>query len=153
MDIHNQPQQTKKNTDIRNRDDIYLLISSFYKQVMADPLIGFFFTHVQPIELDEHIQTLCDFWEFQLLGQRNYRGNTFLKHKLLNDKAALSEHHFQRWLLLFTGTLDSLFTGDTAEMAKRRATMIAEKMSLTLAAHSAEARKNKTPEGLAYYCP
>jgi hemoglobin len=37
----------------------------------------------------------------------------------------LSKAHFDRWVELFHGTVDELFAGEKAEMAKQRATLIA----------------------------
>jgi hemoglobin len=37
----------------------------------------------------------------------------------------LSKEHFDRWVELFHTTVNELFTGEKAEMAKQRATLIA----------------------------
>jgi len=40
--------------------------------------------------------------------------------------------HFQKWLLLFTETVDQLFEGEKAELAKQRATSIATVMQIKM---------------------
>jgi len=40
--------------------------------------------------------------------------------------------HFQRWIHLFTETVDELFEGNTSELAKQRATSIATVMQIKM---------------------
>ncbi|MFD2933491.1 group III truncated hemoglobin [Spirosoma flavum] len=65
------------------------------------------------------------FWSTVLLGAEQYKGNPFLPHLELGNKTAIHTVHFQRWLSLFNQTVDELFAGDRAEMAKIRAQSIA----------------------------
>lgn len=48
-------------TDISSREDIQLLVDSFYKQVLKDEVIGHFFTTVVKMEWDIHIPIMVDF--------------------------------------------------------------------------------------------
>ena len=41
--------------DIQNKEDINKLVLNFYTKAMDDPIIGFFFTQVSPIDLDTYI--------------------------------------------------------------------------------------------------
>lgn len=111
--------------DICTRADIELLVDQFYKKVINDEVIGFFFTQVVKLDWDHHIPTMYDFWESNLLGNPTYKGNPMAIHKHLNEKHNLSKVHFDRWLELFHDTVDELFTGEKAELAKSRATSIA----------------------------
>lgn len=104
--------------DILTRDDIKILVDSFYEKVQADPLIGPVFAHV---DWPHHLPTMYNFWSSMLLGDQSYRGNPFQKHLPL----AIGGQHFDQWLKLFTETVDDLFTGDKAEEVKMRANNIA----------------------------
>jgi hemoglobin len=62
------------------------------------------------------------FWQTILLEVHTYSGSPFPPHKHLPvDKA-----HFERWMELFTNTVDTLFHGPVADEAKLRAQNMAE---------------------------
>ena len=115
--------------DIQNRDDIELIVAQFYEKVFADPIIGYIFTDVAKVDLQEHIPLITNFWSSSLLGERSYRGNAFKAHVDLNDKLPLMPGHFTRWLFLFNQTVDENFAGENAELMKMRADLIAERLS------------------------
>jgi hemoglobin len=119
--------------DIETRDDLQHIITVFYSQLLTDPIIGFFFTDIVTLDLDKHIPKIADFWAFQLLGEKNYRGNVFEVHRQLHLKASLTEDHFHRWVFVLHQTIDQLYTGPIAEAMKLKAAMIARKMQLALA--------------------
>lgn len=116
-------------SDINNRDDIQSIVEQFYKKVFSDPIIGYIFTDVAKVDLQEHIPLITDFWSSSLFGERSYRGNAFKAHVDLNDKLQLMPGHFTRWLYLFNQTVDQNFAGENAELIKLRADMIAERLS------------------------
>ena len=47
--------------DIETRADIEELISIFYEKMLKDPIIGFIFTDIAKIDLEEHLSIICDF--------------------------------------------------------------------------------------------
>ena len=49
--------------DIQTREDLHLLMSEFYKKLLADDKISFIFTEVAQIDLEPHLWELVDFWE------------------------------------------------------------------------------------------
>jgi len=50
--------------DIRNREDIYLLVKEFYVKLMNDDLMHHFFEDFSdPKLLEEHLYILVDFWD------------------------------------------------------------------------------------------
>jgi len=119
--------------DIATPDDIDRLVEVFYKKLLSDAIIGFFFVDIARIDLDEHLPRISAFWQQQLLGLPGYRGQTFAVHSALHGKAALTDEHFHRWLFLFAQTIDSLFSGPLADAAKLRARTIAGSMQQALA--------------------
>jgi hemoglobin len=109
---------------IENRDDIRVLVESFYEKVKADDIIGDIFNNVLYFKWETHIPIMIDFWETVLLEGDKYRGNTMRTHIELNQQHPLKPEHFERWRKLFFDTLDEHFTGTKAEEAKKRAELM-----------------------------
>ena len=105
-------------TDITSRDDIILLVNSFYDKVNEDNLLKDIFGHVN---WPTHLPIMYNFWSSMLLGDQSYQGNPFQKHIQL----AINATHFTRWFELFTKTVDEHFVGSKADEAKSRAQSIA----------------------------
>ena len=124
--------------DIENRADIELLIAKFYEKMLKDQIIGFIFTDIAKIDLEEHLSIICDFWETILFMKPVYkRGPEVMNvHHELNKKIALKKGHFTRWLYLFSTTVDELYAGEMAEKAKERADSIAKQMQKRLGSES-----------------
>jgi hemoglobin len=104
--------------DIETRADCERLVRAFYGKALEDPIIGFIFVDVAKLDLDEHVPEITSFWETILLGTRSYSGSAFAPHAELHAKVELREGHFERWLQLWFGTVDELFGGDRANLAK-----------------------------------
>ena len=111
--------------DIETREDIERLVRAFYGRAMTDEIIGFIFTDVAKLDLEEHVPVITSFWESVLLGALSYRGGAFAPHAVLNRKSPIREGHFERWVTIWTETVDALFAGPTAEAAKLHARRVA----------------------------
>lgn len=118
--------------DINNRVAIDLLVKNFYEKLLSDNSISYIFTEVAKIKIEEHLPVIADFWESILLNKNVYRNNTMKIHLDLNKKIALEKSHFDTWLKYFTKTVDELFEGDTAMLAKQRAASIATVMQIKM---------------------
>ena len=110
--------------DIETRTDIETLIDAFYKRILTDEHIGFFFTKVVALDWDVHIPIMYDFWESILFDTDTYAGNPMLKHMALHQKHALEPAHFERWLSLWEETIQQHFKGTTATLAIEKAKQI-----------------------------
>ncbi len=111
-----------KKTDIKNREDIFLLVTKFYEKVRKDDVLGPFFNETIK-DWDTHLQHLTTFWESSLFLKTKYYGDPLEAHAKV-DKAfdnSITELHFGLWLNLWFQTIDEMFEGDYAENAKRRA--------------------------------
>ncbi|MEO6733328.1 MAG: group III truncated hemoglobin [Ferruginibacter sp.] len=115
-------------TDISSRKDIETLINQFYEKVKPDPVIGFIFTDVVHMDWEHHIPVIVDFWETILLDIPVYKKNAMEVHYNLNKKFPLQTVHFEAWLSLFHATVDELYEGKIATLAKVRAKSIADVM-------------------------
>jgi hemoglobin len=118
--------------DIETRADVEEVLTVFYQKVFKDDLIGFFFTEVVPLNLDTHIPVIADFWESVLFGARGYRKNVMQVHQHISDLATIKKEHLNRWVQLFTQTINDLAEGDTAELMKQRAQSIATLMEIKI---------------------
>lgn len=118
--------------DIQSRIDIELLMVTFYEKVKKDDTIGYIFNDIAKINWEHHIPIICDFWETLLLNASSYSKNAMAVHYTLNRKVPLEEKHFQQWLQLFFETVDDLFSGDIASMAKKKAKSIASLMQFKM---------------------
>ena len=105
---------------IGNRDDIRLLVESFYEKVKQDDVIGDIFNNMLFFKWDTHIPIMIDFWETVLLGGESYRRNTMRVHIELNRMHPLKPEHFERWKKLFFEILDKNFIGPKVDEAKKR---------------------------------
>jgi len=118
--------------DIANRDDIILLINTFYEKVKKDQVIGYIFNDVAKVNWEKHLPVMYDFWENVIFFTGAYTGNPMTAHKQLHQKTPLNPEHFQEWIKLFTQTVDELFEGDKAELTKQRAISIATVMQIKI---------------------
>lgn len=118
--------------DIHTRKDIELLITTFYEKVKADPVIGCIFTEIIKVNWDKHLPVMYDFWENALFYTGSYSGNPMASHQKLHRIFPLNDEHFKRWVLIFTGTVDELFEGEKALLAKERAISISTVMKIKI---------------------
>ena len=118
--------------DIQTRTDIEALISRFYEKVKADPVIGYIFTDVAKVNWEKHLPVMFDFWENTLFYSGSYSGNPMKVHQRLHRMFNLKAEHFTSWIKLFTSTVDELFEGEKALLAKQRAVSIATIIQMDL---------------------
>ena len=111
--------------DIETEADITQLVEQFYNRVQQDGALGPIFNDVARVDWSRHIPLLVGFWSSVLLGTNTYKGNPIPPHLEVGQQTAIQPAHFEQWLRLFTSTVDELFTGERAELAKIRAQSIA----------------------------
>ncbi len=119
-------------TVITNRDDISVLVRTFYGKIRKDAVLGTIFNTIIT-DWEAHLELLTDFWESQLFLKRKYHGNPVTAHQEVDAKMnnSITSAHFGLWLNLWFETIDELFEGETAWIAKNRA----QKMSTMLFLH------------------
>jgi hemoglobin len=100
-------------------------VRAFYGRALVDPIIGFIFTDVAQLDLESHVPQITSFWETILLDAQSYSGGAFAVHASLNRLVTLRAGHFARWLALWHETVDELFAGARAELAKAHADRVA----------------------------
>ena len=118
--------------DIESRADIELLIRSFYGKVKTDETIGYIFNDIAKVNWEKHFPVMFDFWENVLFYTGTYDGNPVEIHQHLNRVVPLTAAHFNQWNKLFSQTIDELFEGTTAMLAKQRAVSISTVMQIKI---------------------
>ena len=114
--------------DIKNREDIELLVSAFYVKIKKDASLSYFFNEVAKVNWEVHLPKVSDFFENILFSTGDYDGNPMDTHRELNQKSTVSVDHFKRWNFLFDSTVDELYVGAKADELKLRAANIAAAM-------------------------
>ncbi len=108
--------------DIAEIADIRLLVDTFYSKVRKDELLGQIFENVIQDRWPVHLEKMYRFWQTVLLEEHTYHGSPFPPHLRL----PVEERHFDRWVQLFTETVNGLFDGEKADRAKWQGSRMAE---------------------------
>lgn len=108
--------------DISTVEDIKKLVDTFYEKVRQDELVGPVFKDRFQDRWPLHLEKMYAFWQTVLLHEQAYHGSPFPPHAQL----PIDQAHFERWMELFTSTVDTLFTGENANDAKWRAGKMAQ---------------------------
>ncbi|MEQ1762771.1 MAG: group III truncated hemoglobin [Pyrinomonadaceae bacterium] len=116
-------------SDIETRADIDRLLVEFYKVIIYDPEIGH---HFDELDLEHHLPIIGDFWEKVLFGNPVYFNNPLTVHQKLHERFPLEPAHFIRWVEVFVKTVDALYSGEMADLAKFRASAIADSLDQRL---------------------
>lgn len=114
--------------DIRDIEDIKLLVDNFYNKAQADELLGPIFNDVAKVDWSKHLPIMHSFWNSVLFGKQGYKGNPMDAHFRLDQKRHLEGNDFNTWKTLFIETIEELFEGEYANLAKQKAVSIADLM-------------------------
>lgn len=120
---------------IKNREDVYQLVSIFYKKIKKDTLLGPIFKDNIPVsDWENHIEKLTRFWVTCLFGIPEFKGNPVKKHIKVDGSInnQLDQTHFGRWLFLWYTTIDSMFNCSLSLRAKYMARNIAETQQIII---------------------
>lgn len=104
---------------IDDRADVSLLVHTFYGRIRKDDFLGpIFNAHVD--DWPEHLDKLTDFWESNLFRIPKFRGNPPAAHRRVDqgEGYSITQEHFGRWIQLWFETIDDLFEGERADLAK-----------------------------------
>ncbi|WP_116772483.1 group III truncated hemoglobin [Maribacter litoralis] len=111
-------------TKIANREDVSLLVHTFYDKIRQHDMLGpIFNAHITEEQWTAHLSKLTDFWESNLFGVRTFRGSPSKAHVKVdkNLNHTVSQNHFAQWLQLWFETIDELYEGELADRAKEMA--------------------------------
>ena len=119
--------------DIKNRSDVQLLVSEFYKKVRENKEIGSFFNNSIK-NWEEHLEKLTDFWESNLFFVSKYSGNPQKAHIAVDaqNNQQINAEHFGIWMNLWFETIDEYFEGELAQRAKNNARKMSSHLYLKI---------------------
>lgn len=130
--------------DIQNREDVHLLVCTFYQNIRIDNLLGPIFNKmIKKEEWPIHLDKLTDFWETNLFGIPKFKGNPTQKH-IQTDAAfnhTIDQVHFDRWLHIWGKTITNLFEGDLATRAQMAAHSIAQIQNMVITRNKPKEKK------------
>ncbi len=118
--------------DIESKEDIHLLVNNFYEKIKADETIAYIFKDIAKVNWEKHLPVMYSFWENTLFYTGTYEGNPMELHKHLHRLMPLTTEHFKQWIKLFNNSVDELFEGKNASLAKQRAISIATVMQVKI---------------------
>lgn len=124
--------------DILTIDDVKLLVDSFYNKIRTDELLGPIFNERIQDRWPAHLEKMYSFWQTVLLGEHTYLGTPFPPHAQL----PVAHEHFEKWLGLFTTTVNEHFTGEIAAEAKWRGNKMAELFEMKIAHYAKTGNKS-----------
>ena len=130
----------KEKKALQDREDISNLVRTFYGKVRKDKILGPIFNSIIT-DWEGHFELLTDFWETQLFLNKKYSGNPVIVHQEVDDKInnTVTPEHFGLWLNLWFATIEELFEGETAWIAKNRAQKMSTMLFMKIYEH-----RNKT---------
>lgn len=114
--------------DIQVLEDVKVMVDEFYGKIRKDELLGPIFDNIIQDRWPEHLEKMYSFWQTILLEERTYSGRPFVPHMHL----PVEQEHFDRWLFLFSETVDELYSGQKAIIAKLQGKRMAEMFLLKI---------------------
>ena len=128
------PRPVVERTELASVADVEVLVRRFYQAVIPDPQLGPVF-HDFGVDWSEHIPKLVDFWCMRLFERPGYHGNAVGAHQAVLDRCPFGAAQLARWLELWGETVDELFVGEIAELAKQRAHLAGEAIASLMRRH------------------
>lgn len=110
--------------DLDTRAAVHDAVVGFYREVVFDDVLAPVFDEVAQVDWAAHIPKLIDYWCRVLLGQPGYQGAILHAHEHVHDLGPMRTEHFERWLQLWSTTIDARWSGPKADTAKRHAERI-----------------------------
>jgi len=126
--------------DLEDLEDVEVLVRRFYQSVIPDPTLGPVFAGMD-VDWGVHIPKLVDFWALRRFDRPGYQGNAAGAHQPVLERVGFGEVEMARWLELWFETIDELFVGPVAELAKERAFMAAQAIGALARRHNDPTRR------------
>jgi hemoglobin len=121
--------------DIEDVADVEELVRAFYRVAIPDDLLGPIF-EAAGIEWDVHIPKIASWWSRELLAVDGHVANMVQVHLRVADHRDYGGVELDRWVELFTETVEERFAGPVADRAVARARQVALTLGRALARRS-----------------
>lgn len=111
---------------IETREDVRKLVDTFYAKVRRHERLGPIFNETVD-DWESHLEKLTDFWESNLFNVSKFTGHPMRAHLQVDQKYdhTIDQVHFGNWLTLWFETIDEMYEGERAVVAKEKARNIA----------------------------
>jgi|GEM_PF-3345421 len=118
---------------IEDQYDIEVLIDVFYAKILRNKELSPFFSEAVK-NWTYHKQQFVKYWSAQVLFTDSYEGSILPHHVSVDQKygSGFTKAHFDEWTRLFVETVDELFEGEKAELAKESAQNVAKNIYLKM---------------------
>lgn len=127
--------------EIVDRDDVSKLVNTFYDKIRKDEVLGSIFEmHLANGRWPAHLEKLTDFWETNLFGIPKFGGNPQRAHAVVdrNLDYGVSQDHFSHWVEMWHQTINEMFEGRLANIAKMKAERMAQGLFLGVVSNRPE---------------
>lgn len=109
------------------KKNIRRMLDRFYSNILKDELLAHYFIEKLGDEMisdewQKHLDRLTDYWASITLGDKAYNGQPVKQHIYLEN---VQKETFERWLKLFSESVDKYYTKEIADIFKSRAEVIA----------------------------
>lgn len=111
------------------RDEISILVDTFYDRVWCHPKIGPIFSSRLDADRETHLARMKQFWASVLLRTGEYHGRPVPKHKAITEAESVD---FAHWLEIFRATAFELLEPETARRVTEKAEQIAQSLWLAM---------------------
>lgn len=105
--------------ELSDQYDIEVLIDVFYAKVLRHSELSFYFSDAVK-NWTHHKKRFIEYWSSQILFTDTYEGSILPSHVAVDKKygSGFKKEHFTEWARLWTETIEELFVGEKAELAK-----------------------------------
>ncbi len=111
-------------SDLEAGAPVQALVDTFYAQARQDAALGPVFNAIIGEDWSQHLPVMYAFWDSVVFGLGGYKGQAVAKHIDIDRQIPLEAAHFERWIALWTATVDGMYAGPNAELAKSKANMM-----------------------------
>jgi hemoglobin len=119
-----------RNRDLDDPVEILELVTRQYSDVVQDELLAPYFDFgTGDGNWQAHIRSVADYWNHVVLLAPDYEIDVIESHRSIHEEHPFTPDLFDRWLEIFTDTVDGGWRGPNAERAKKRATGMAWAMA------------------------
>ena len=118
---------------IESEFEIEMLIDTFYEKVLEHEELSYFFSEAV-MNWEFHKQMFIKYWSTQILFTDSYEGSPLNRHIEVDHRfgRSFTKYHFEEWTRLWVETIDILFEGDKAELAKESGVNMAKNIYLKM---------------------
>ncbi|KPM46900.1 group III truncated hemoglobin [Jiulongibacter sediminis] len=117
--------------DIESREDVKLLVDTFYSYVHQDEKMAPVFKMPKE-QFERHLERTYNFWDNWLFRTGSYQGGLMWAHIEKNMSYPITTELFERWLAHWFRSADELFKGENTEILKSKALELGQIMNAKL---------------------